>query len=123
MKSHQLTLGRGGAAKVVEFFCHLCPLQSEYIAICNEMPCDLVTCSSLGTGRCHYHDLLDDDKAACALQKLSVLASRLENGLLMHLCKERMIRNLKMKEDIEIKAKKRRKNVHNLSGNKNTDHL
>lgn len=46
---------------------------------------------------------------ACALQKLSVLENRLENGLLMHVCKERMIRNLKMKEEMEIKAKKRKR--------------
>jgi hypothetical protein len=44
MKSHQLTLGCGGAAKVVKLFCHSCLLQSEYIAIRNEIPCDLVTC-------------------------------------------------------------------------------
>jgi hypothetical protein len=40
MKSHQLTLGCGGAAKLVELCCHLCPLQSEYISIHNEIACE-----------------------------------------------------------------------------------
>jgi hypothetical protein len=80
MKSHQLTLGCDGAAKVVELFCHLCPLQSEYIAIRNEIHCDLVTCSSLGKGRCHHHDLLDNDKVVCALQNLFLIMNRPEKG-------------------------------------------
>jgi hypothetical protein len=41
----------------------------------------------------------------CALQKLSILQNRPENGLLMHIYKERMIRNLKMKEDMDLKRK------------------
>jgi hypothetical protein len=52
MKSLQLCLTRGGAAKGVHFFCHiLCQLHSDGIELTNQVPC----CSVHGPNEAYYH--------------------------------------------------------------------
>jgi hypothetical protein len=51
MKSLQLCLTRGGVPKGVHFFCHLCQLHSDDIALTNQVPC----CYGHGPNKACYH--------------------------------------------------------------------
>jgi hypothetical protein len=40
MKSFQLCLGRGGACKGTNYFCHMCQLRSDIVQLPNQVVCE-----------------------------------------------------------------------------------
>jgi hypothetical protein len=59
MKSTQIVLDRGGAAKVKENFCHLCYCTSTNLALQSKLPCQ--DCSAAGIIVCLHHPVCDGD--------------------------------------------------------------
>jgi hypothetical protein len=68
MKSFQLCLGRGGACKGTNYFCHLCQLHSDNVQLPNQLPC---TCCSSACYHHAMHDKLHCDEAAPKLEALN----------------------------------------------------
>jgi hypothetical protein len=68
MKSFQLCLGRGGACKGTNYFCHLCQLHSDNVQLPNQLPC---TCCSSAFYHHAMHAKLHCDEAALKLEALN----------------------------------------------------
>jgi hypothetical protein len=87
MKSTQIVLNRGGAAKVKQDFCHLCYCTSTQLALPNQVPCKKCR-EVVGTiPLCHHHCVCDGDCIAKAELKLSQLESSVDNKRLIAACK------------------------------------
>jgi hypothetical protein len=73
MKSHQIFLGRGGAAKGpgVIHFCHLCMFTSNEIALSNQVQC--VKCKCKGNTFCLHHDICCAEEIAKRREELEAL--------------------------------------------------
>jgi hypothetical protein len=75
MKSTQIVLDRGGAAKLKENFCHLCYCISTNLALQSQVPCQ--DFSAAGITVCLHHPVCDGDcitKAQCELGALESIS-------------------------------------------------
>jgi hypothetical protein len=73
MKTHQITLDRGGAAKRNIEFCHCCLKHSVEIDEQNICPCNLCLANER---QCLHSRVIDDhDYMACQFEKLSIIHS------------------------------------------------
>jgi hypothetical protein len=68
MTSFQLCLGRGGACKGMNYFCHLCQLHSDNVQLPNQLPC---TCCSSACYHHAMHDKFHCDEAVPTLEALN----------------------------------------------------
>jgi hypothetical protein len=60
MESSQLCMNRGGAAKQIPYFCHLCQKHSNDIALPNQTVCG--KCARIcETGSCYHYPMMDSD--------------------------------------------------------------
>jgi hypothetical protein len=67
MKSSQLWVHRGGAAKKIPYVCHLCQKHRDGIARQNQMP--FGTCSLCPSAQaCHNYQMIDDEVLARSLE-------------------------------------------------------
>jgi hypothetical protein len=86
MKSTQIMLDIGGAAKVKENFCHLCYCTSTNLALHSQVPCQ--DCSAAGITVCLHHPVCDSDCIAKAQRKLRTVESNSDSRKLIEACKK-----------------------------------
>jgi hypothetical protein len=68
MKSSQLCMNRGGAAKQIPYFCHLCQKHSDGIARPNQTVCG--KCARIcESGSCYHYPMMDSDVTKKLLDK------------------------------------------------------
>jgi hypothetical protein len=87
MKSSQLCMNRGGAAKQIPYFCHLCQKHSDYIARPNQIVCG--KCAQIfETGSCYYYPMMDADVINKLLEKKKMLDKTDEAHRLTFVCEQ-----------------------------------
>jgi hypothetical protein len=86
MKSTQIVLDRGGAAKVKENFCHLCYCTSTNLALQSQVPCQ--ACSVAGITVCLHHTVCDGDCSSKAQRELGTLEPDSGSRKLIEACKK-----------------------------------
>jgi hypothetical protein len=85
MKSTQIVLGRGGAAKVKENCCHLCYFTSTNLALQSQLPCQY--CYDAGITVYLHHPVCDGDCITKAQLELGTLELNSDSWKLIEACK------------------------------------
>jgi hypothetical protein len=76
MKSSQFCMGRGGAAKQIPHFCHLCQKHSDDLARPNQMKCH--KCRSNGNENCFCYPITDAKEIASVQRRKEELDAKEE---------------------------------------------
>jgi hypothetical protein len=86
MKSTQILLDRGGAAKVKYNFCHLCYCTSTNLALQSHVPCQ--DCSAAGITVSLHHRVCDGNFITKVQHELGTLKSNSDSQKLIEACKK-----------------------------------
>jgi hypothetical protein len=87
MKSSQLCMNHGGAARQIPYFCHLCQKHSDDIARPNQTVCG--KCARIyETGSCYHYPMTDSDVIKKSLDKKKMLAQTDEAQRLSFVCEQ-----------------------------------
>jgi ferredoxin len=87
MKSSQLCMNRGGTAKQIPYFCHLCQKHSDGIARPNQTVCG--KCVRIcETGYCYHYSMMDADVIHKLLEKKKMPDKTDETHRLTFVCEQ-----------------------------------